>query len=146
MCASASRSASGDVWTEYWPRTRSCSCGATEPRTNSAPAVRRAIMEIRHSSLYAPRDFDISPYFTIIKPTLVGDFNYKCMDWADRPAPLPACATEVILADLLITKDGKRGPLARSLRLPGRELTSYSDARRTGRAVRPPGTRTGHRV
>jgi hypothetical protein len=55
-------------------------------------AVRRAIMEIRHSSRYAPRDFDISPYFTIIKPTLVGDFNYKCMDWADLPAPLPPCA------------------------------------------------------
>jgi hypothetical protein len=55
-------------------------------------AVRRAIMEIRHSSLYAPRDFDISPYFTIIKPSLVGDFNYKCMDWADLPAPLPASA------------------------------------------------------
>jgi hypothetical protein len=55
-------------------------------------AARRAIMEIRHSSLYAPRDFDISPYFTIIKPTLAGDFNYKCMDWADLPAPLPACA------------------------------------------------------
>jgi len=52
-------------------------------------AVRRAIMEIRHSSLYAPRDFDISPYFTIIKPTLMDDFNYKCMDWADLPAPLP---------------------------------------------------------
>jgi hypothetical protein len=55
-------------------------------------AVQRAILEIRHSSLYAPRDFDISPYFTIIKPTLVGDFNYKCMDWADLPAPLPAGA------------------------------------------------------
>jgi hypothetical protein len=50
-------------------------------------AARREIMEIRHSSLYAPRDFDISPYFTIIKPTLAGDFNYKCMDWADLPAP-----------------------------------------------------------
>jgi hypothetical protein len=54
--------------------------------------VRRAIMEIRHSSLYAPRDFDISPYFTIIKPTLVGDFNYKSLDWADLPAPLTASA------------------------------------------------------
>jgi len=27
---------------------------------------RREILEIRHSSLYAPRDFDISPYFTIV--------------------------------------------------------------------------------
>jgi hypothetical protein len=55
-------------------------------------AARRAILEIRHSSLYAPRDFDISPYFTIIKPTLEGDFNYKRMDWVDLPAPLPAGA------------------------------------------------------
>jgi hypothetical protein len=55
-------------------------------------AARRAILEIRHSSLYAPRDFDISPYFTIIKPTLEGDFNYKCVDWADLPAPLPTGA------------------------------------------------------
>ena len=31
--------------------------------------ARREIMEIRHSSLYAPRDFDISPYFTIVKAT-----------------------------------------------------------------------------
>jgi len=43
-------------------------------------AARREILQIRHSSLYAPRDFDISPYFQIIKPTLVGNFNYKFMD------------------------------------------------------------------
>ncbi len=29
------------------------------------------ILEIRHSSLFAPRDFDISPYFEVVKPTLV---------------------------------------------------------------------------
>ena len=50
-------------------------------------AVRREILQIRHSSLYAPRDFDISPYFQIVKPTLLGNFNYKFMDWADLPAP-----------------------------------------------------------
>ena len=49
--------------------------------------ARREILEIRHSSLYAPRDFDISPYFQIIKPTLAEEFNYKCMHWADLPAP-----------------------------------------------------------
>lgn len=31
----------------------------------------------RHSLLYAPRDFDISPYFMVVKPTLVRGFNYK---------------------------------------------------------------------
>jgi hypothetical protein len=52
-------------------------------------AARREILEIRHSSLYAPCDFDISP-FKIVKPTLVEGFNYKCMHWADLPAQPPA--------------------------------------------------------
>src|ERR1035437_3538572 len=43
------------------------------------------ILEIRHSSLYAPRDFDISPYFEVVKPTLVRGFDYKVMAWADLP-------------------------------------------------------------
>jgi hypothetical protein len=49
-------------------------------------AARRNILEIRHSSLYAPRDFDISPYFKIVKPTLEEGFDYKRVDWADLPA------------------------------------------------------------
>ena len=49
--------------------------------------VRREMLQIRHSSLYSPRDFDISPYFQIVKPTLVESFNYKFMDWALRSRP-----------------------------------------------------------
>ena len=47
--------------------------------------ARREIAETRHSSLYAPRDFDISPYFMVVKPTLARGFNYKDMHWADLP-------------------------------------------------------------
>jgi hypothetical protein len=47
--------------------------------------ARREIAEIRHSSLYAPRDFDISPYFMVVKPMLARGFNYKDMHWADLP-------------------------------------------------------------
>ena len=47
--------------------------------------ARREIAEIRHSSFYAPRDFDISPYFMVVKPTLAPGFNYKAMLWADLP-------------------------------------------------------------
>jgi hypothetical protein len=50
-------------------------------------AARREILEIRHSSLYAPRDFDISPYFEVVKPTIVRGFNYKAIAWADVAAP-----------------------------------------------------------
>lgn len=39
-------------------------------------SARRDITHIRHSSLYAPRDFDISPYFEVVKPTLANGFDY----------------------------------------------------------------------
>ena len=50
-------------------------------------AARRELLEIRHSSLYAPRDFDISPYFEVVKPTITHGFDYKKMHWADLPLP-----------------------------------------------------------
>jgi hypothetical protein len=42
-------------------------------------------MHIRHHSLYAPRDFDISPFFSIIKPTIETGFDYKQMMWDKTP-------------------------------------------------------------
>ena len=47
------------------------------------PTGRREFAEPRHSSFCAPRDFDISPYFMIVKPMLARGFNYKDMRWAD---------------------------------------------------------------
>ncbi|WP_265520065.1 YiiX/YebB-like N1pC/P60 family cysteine hydrolase [Nitratireductor luteus] len=44
---------------------------------------REEILHIRHHSLFAPRDFDLSPYFEIVKPTLVYGFDYKKLNWAD---------------------------------------------------------------
>ena len=52
--------------------------------------ARRDILEIRHYSLYAPRDFDISPYFNVVKPTIVSGFDYKKMHWADLPLAMAA--------------------------------------------------------
>jgi hypothetical protein len=43
---------------------------------------RREILHIRAYSLYAPADFDLSPYFDIVKPTLAQGFNYKELAWA----------------------------------------------------------------
>jgi hypothetical protein len=45
---------------------------------------RREIMHIRHHSLYAPRGFDISPFFSIVKPTIETGFDYKQMMWDKR--------------------------------------------------------------
>ena len=41
------------------------------------------LLHIRHHSLFTPRDFDVSPYFEVVKPTLVRGFNYKDLAWAD---------------------------------------------------------------
>ena len=41
------------------------------------------ILHIRHYSLFAPRDFDISPYFRVIKPTIEHNFDYQQLQWAD---------------------------------------------------------------
>ena len=49
--------------------------------------ARRELLEIRHHSLYAPRDFDISPYFSVVKPTIENGFEYKRLHWADLPLP-----------------------------------------------------------
>jgi hypothetical protein len=43
---------------------------------------REEILHIRHYSLYTPRDFDLSPYFEIVKPTLEYGFDYKRLEWA----------------------------------------------------------------
>lgn len=36
---------------------------------------------IRHHSLFVPRDFDISPYFAIVKPNMLNDFDYRSLPW-----------------------------------------------------------------
>ncbi|MEM1376530.1 MAG: YiiX/YebB-like N1pC/P60 family cysteine hydrolase [Pseudomonadota bacterium] len=46
---------------------------------------RREILHIRHHSLFTPRDFDLSPYFEIVKPTLVFGFDYKKLVWSSVP-------------------------------------------------------------
>ena len=42
------------------------------------------IMHIRHHSLFTPRDFDISPYFEIIKPELYNGFDYQKLNWQEH--------------------------------------------------------------
>ena len=46
--------------------------------------VKKEILHIRHHSLFAPRDFDLSPYFAIIKPTVEGGFDYRTLTWGDE--------------------------------------------------------------
>lgn len=49
----------------------------------------RELMHIRHHSLYAPRDFDMSPYFDVVKPTLLPRFDPHGLAWEDAVGPTP---------------------------------------------------------
>jgi Permuted papain-like amidase enzyme, YaeF/YiiX, C92 family len=46
------------------------------------PDSSRELLHIRHHSLYVPRDFDVSPYFQIIKPTIEVGFDHQLLTWA----------------------------------------------------------------
>lgn len=47
-------------------------------------------LTVRHHSLFAPRDFDVSPYFKIVKPTLEAGFDPHALEWrGEAPQPPP---------------------------------------------------------
>lgn len=45
---------------------------------------RREILHIRHHALFTPRDFDLSPYFEVVKPTIAGGFDYRLLTWSGK--------------------------------------------------------------
>lgn len=50
------------------------------------PAFKKAQRErlhIRNYSLFVPRDFDVSPYFLIVKPQLQEGFDFHNLQWTD---------------------------------------------------------------
>ena len=53
--------------------------------SNAGDYARNEIYHIRHHSLFAPRDFDLSPFFEVVKPTLVRKFEFRKINWQDPP-------------------------------------------------------------
>lgn len=45
--------------------------------------ARREILHIRSWWLFVPRDFDVSPYFRIVKPRLDDGFDDHRLRWED---------------------------------------------------------------
>lgn len=63
--------------------------------TAICPACTEEVLHIRNYSLYTPRDFDVSPYFEIIKPRLAEGLDFRRLVWdrADAPEPASIAAT-----------------------------------------------------
>ena len=55
-----------------------------EDRLAQSNYVQREILHIRHYSLFTPRDFDISPFFRVVKPTLEAGLDRRQLTWADN--------------------------------------------------------------
>ena len=84
ICSSLIAEAFGRVRYPILPRIEA----VTSEQREVSRMRRREILHIRHFSLYAPVDFDLSPYFRIVKPTIEEGFNYKGLTWTrDEPAP-----------------------------------------------------------
>ncbi|MEO1066235.1 MAG: lipo-like protein [Pseudomonadota bacterium] len=67
------------------------------------------VLHIRHHSLFAPRDFDLSPYFQVLKPTLEMGFDYKTLNWSGQIAPYdPLKIPSAVTLNLEDTKDGAK--------------------------------------
>lgn len=81
ICSTLIAEAFGRVHYPILPRIESIA----EPPGGISRFRRHEILHIRHHSLYAPADFDLSPYFEIVKPTLTEGFNYKGLTWAPPP-------------------------------------------------------------
>lgn len=50
-------------------------------QSRDRPGCVEEILHIRHHSLFTPRDFDASPFFQIVKPTIEKGFDFHALNW-----------------------------------------------------------------
>lgn len=61
--------------------------GRRSANSPDCPGCIEEILRVRHHSLFAPRDFDVSPYFQVVKPSLESGFDFHTMRWDDTTLP-----------------------------------------------------------
>ncbi|MDE3241058.1 MAG: lipo-like protein [Paracoccaceae bacterium] len=55
--------------------------------------ARIEIYHMRHYSLFTPRDFDLSPYFEVVKPHLADEFDPHSLRWDDLSPKAPGAGS-----------------------------------------------------
>ena len=89
-----------------------------------SPYVASEVMSLRHDGLFTPRDFDISPFFEVVKPTIEAGFDFRSwpaakrrsfdLSWALKglglgPKAGPAPAGSAARADATVAARPKKG-------------------------------------
>ncbi|MBX2867252.1 MAG: hypothetical protein KTR18_01145 [Acidiferrobacterales bacterium] len=59
--------------------------GSGHPYHSKQWFIEQEILHIRHHSLFTPRDFDVSPFFQVVKPTIETGFNYRKLQLTATP-------------------------------------------------------------
>lgn len=67
----------------------------------------RELWRIRHHSLYVPRDFDISPFFEVVKPRLTTSFDFHQAPWSENNTVVLGDAAPTEFPTLLPTRDSR---------------------------------------
>ena len=79
ICSSLIAQAFQNVRYPILPHTR-----FTRRAGDETTFTEQEILHIRHHTLFTPRDFDVSPYFAVIKPTIEQGFDYRKLVWTEE--------------------------------------------------------------
>jgi hypothetical protein len=79
ICSSLIAQAFQNVYYPILPNVEWSDAATPQP---ASPYSRGEILHIRHHSLFTPRDFDLSPFFRVVKPTIERGFDYKKLRWS----------------------------------------------------------------
>jgi hypothetical protein len=56
----------------------------------------KELWRIRHHSLYVPRDFDVSPFFEVVKPRIIKPFDYQEAPWSEGGTVIMGDSTTIV--------------------------------------------------
>ena len=68
----------------------------------------RELWRIRHHSLYVPRDFDMSPFFEVVKPRIAQQFDYHNAPWSEGNTVIMGDSAPTEFPTILPTDDLRR--------------------------------------
>jgi len=56
--------------------------------------IQSELVHIEKTTYFVPKDFDVSPFFAVVKPTIEHGFDYRAMRWADGHVPEEASSNK----------------------------------------------------
>ena len=83
ICSTLIAKAFGEI---RYPVLPSQQTPEAQPKDWRSEVVGLSVFTPVHDKLIVPRDFDVSPYFEVVKPTLSSGFNHRNLEWQEANA------------------------------------------------------------